>query len=114
MYLLPYYFQEVQAKLNGENVNWAALHGLLCLHLFSYLFWVIVLLMRHVEHVKHLFSSIQQVDLAWLRSLTIAFGVIWLLTVGIFITGDYDGPINYASPLLLSLIVYAIGYRGFR
>ena len=119
VYLLPFFFQNGAAKLQSvaegsSNVDWWATQGLTLLHLFGYLIWVIVLLGRHAEGIKNLFSSIQQINLVWLRNLTAAVLAVWAVNVFVFVRGDYDNPISYIIPLILSLIVYAIGYLGFR
>ena len=114
LYLIPYFLEEPAIKLEGGAVPWWFLLGLLCLHLFGYLAWVIVRLTRHAENIKQLFSSSQRVGLAWLRNLTTAVLVVWMVLLFVFITGHSKGPVGYIIPLLLSVIVYAIGYMGFR
>jgi AraC-like DNA-binding protein len=75
-------------------------------------------LRRHQHVVAENYSSLDRVNLVWLQGLTIAYGTIWLIAVGIEIAAAAGWAVPFASDLLIALVItlviYGIGYWGLR
>lgn len=121
------FFPDIANKISLQNVHTNVHHPLLfqlflILTLLSGPFYISLtlnLLKRHDIHVFNNFSSIDNVNLAWLRKLVIIFGIIW--TVLIIITVIHH-VFNLFSMvfctdslfLTLSVFVILIGYFGLK
>ncbi len=73
---------------------------------------------RHQRVVAENYSSLNRVNLTWLRGLTIAYGIIWVTAVGIEIAGSARWMVPFDSDFLIALgitlVIYGIGYWGLR
>lgn len=73
---------------------------------------------RHQRVVAENYSTLDRVNLTWLRGLTIAYGIIWLTAVGIEIAGTAGWTIPFDTDFLIALgitlVIYGIGYWGLR
>jgi AraC-like DNA-binding protein len=73
---------------------------------------------RHQRVVAENYSTLDRVNLTWLRGLTIAYGIIWLTAVGIEIAGSAGWIVPFDSDFLIALgitlVIYGIGYWGLR
>ncbi len=76
------------------------------------------LLYRHARDIRDTYSSIDRINLRWLRHLTIGLVLIWafalfnfvLYEMGIALTNT---PISL-TPFAVAVFIYAIGYLGLR
>ncbi|HKM45817.1 MAG TPA: helix-turn-helix transcriptional regulator, partial [Dysgonamonadaceae bacterium] len=125
--LVASFFPDVANEIRLENVHTNVQHPLLfqvflILTLLSGPFYILLtlnLLKKHDINVFNNFSSIDNVNLAWLRKLVIIFGIIW--TVLIIITVIHH-VFNLFSMvfctdslfLTLSVFVILIGYFGLK
>ena len=125
--LVASFFPDVANEIRLENVHTNVQHPLLfqvflILTLLSGPFYILLtlnLLKKHDINVFNNFSSIDNVNLAWLRKLVIIFGIIW--TVLIIITVIHHvfnlfSMVFCTDSLFLSLSVFVIliGYFGLK
>lgn len=123
--LLPFYLQDGPAKLaflqhlfqNGPPRYLAIIEHLQYPHGIIYVFLTIGVLRSHQARMRQTRSSIERINLLWLRNLTIAITAIWALATGLHLM-DLAGielPMESSlTPLAVSLLVYAVGYQGLK
>ncbi len=127
-YLFPFYlhdgaykiefFQKVRAE--GLPVDFFAIWGLECLHVIFYFFLALQSIERHASKIKNAFSSVEKINLQWLRKLTMANICIWALFFAAFVLYffkveiDPFGVMDYAFGYAMSILVYGIGYMGLK
>ena len=83
-----------------------------------YMVLTLRLLMRYSHQIKNCFSSIEKINLNWLRNITLITMCVWILVVvqelllfagfHTLLEGDY--PIAFA----MSIIIFVMGYLGWR
>lgn len=91
-----------------EIILWLALA-----HLLVYLIATIVTLRGYARAITQSFSSLEKINLNWLRYLLILFAVDWVAACGWQLFGGDPATANYIW-LWASLAMYAIGYMGLR
>lgn len=71
---------------------------------------------QHARNVKDSFSSVDKVNLSWMRHLVFLFIAIWVIATAlqwflppVLLEQKVDDAITY---LLISLFIFSIGYRG--
>lgn len=123
--LLPFYLQDGPAKLaflqdlfqNGPPRYLAIIEHLQYPHGIIYVFLTIGVLRSHQARMRQTRSSIERINLLWLRNLTIAIAAIWALATGLHLM-DLAGielPMESSlTPLAVSVLVYAVGYQGLK
>ncbi len=78
----------------------------------------LVVLRRHRQIVEDNYSSLERVNLAWVRQLVLAAGGIWLLACTLSLAADLGHLPDIEPDLLVATaitgFIYAIGYRGMR
>ena len=72
-------------------------------HGFAYTFLSLLLIHRHGVRLKEDRSSVDRINLRWLRNLMLGGLVIWILSI----VGEF-------AALLLALFIYTMGYLGLR
>ena len=78
-----------------------------------YLFLVIKCLQRHSHNIKQAHSSLEKINLNWLRFLTVGNLIIWPVAfLTEMIKGDSEAW-NYVW-MLISVFIYIMGYLGMR
>ena len=87
-----------------------------------YLVAILVVISRHRRRVRDRFSSLDKVNLDWLRFLAYGGFVTWLVALAFYLFGlfgsrpDFDPIEGYSDlvSLVIAAYVYAIGYLGLR
>jgi AraC-like DNA-binding protein len=118
--LTPFYLQSAHDKA-GHIMNelaatcetCIAIAWLTILQLLVYLIAAIRILRRHALRIRESFSSLEKINLNWLRILLIAYGIDWLAAFAWQLYGGKPAAANYLW-ILVSLIMYAIGYMGWQ
>jgi AraC-like DNA-binding protein len=87
--------------------------GFVVLHVICYMAWSVKLLRDHIRHIKDSFSSIDQINLRWLRFLIIGFTITWLFALYFDMQIKNPDDWDYVW-LLVSLLMYLIGYMGLK
>jgi AraC-like DNA-binding protein len=72
----------------------------------------LVFLHRHHARIKDNYSSIDRVNLTWLRRLAVAGAAMWMLATAFHLTHQRHGDDLVA--LALAIVVYGIGYMALR
>lgn len=77
------------------------------IHVFLYLIYLFILLKRYSNKIKESFSTLDKINLNWLKYLLIIFIIIWISAVisesFLIISWDYFW-------MLVSILMYIIGY----
>lgn len=74
------------------------------------------LLQRHAQAIKNTFSSVEKINLRWLKIITSLTLVIWVLGVIIEFLQMYglNTPVQATVPISIAILIYVMGYMGFR
>ena len=78
-----------------------------------YLFLGFRRLMQHGRNIRDTFSSIEHINLNWLRNLLIAWLMLWAMYFVALAFGG-RGPVENALNVAMVFVVYALGYLGLR
>lgn len=125
LYFLPYYLSSGEAKLafmHELQAHGAPLDLTIAGHLqfvvgVAYVILTVRLLKRHRAQIKEEFSSIERINLLWLRNLTVATALIWALATGFYLVHllGFGTQMEWdPTPLAVSCLVYGVGYMGLR
>ena len=131
LFLIPFYAQSGSDKLlfsqSPESHPWTPwLIGLNYIKLVyspGYLLAIFILLQRHRKRLKATFSSIERINLAWLRNVMLGGVLTWAIAVVFFFFHSDVGGTEMQDPIsrgasyvsiALACFVYAIGYLGLR
>jgi len=126
--LLPFYLQSTGEKLNilstfesnGPPIGLSITWGLECLHVIIYLLLTIVTLKNYQVEIQSSFSSLEKINLKWLRNLILGNIAVWTIYSIIFLVMVFNFSPSvyfmsyYAFGLAISILVYGIGYFGLR
>lgn len=122
--LFPFYLQSSTAKI--AYLHEIELHGPPPILVFfgwailvqgtGYLVAVLLLLKEHRRRIKETFSSLEMINLTWLRNITILSLIVWGLGLVIEILQSLNiAPIfDLSVPVATALLIYAMGYLGLR
>ncbi len=132
LYMMPFYAGSGAGKLallqNPESHPWmtdlTVINYFKFIYSFVYLLIIVLLLIRHRERIKDTFSSIEHINLAWLRNMMIGGVTLWGISLVFFVIGHagngtgaamdpIEGYDDYVA-LGMAIFVYAIGYLGLR
>jgi len=107
----PLYF--ISINLNRPHIILEIFSGLVVIHVILYMAWSVKLLWDHSLKLKDSFSSIDHINLRWLRFLIIGFTITWLATLYFDIQSKRPDDWDYVW-LLVSVLMYLIGYMGLK
>jgi AraC-like DNA-binding protein len=92
--------------------------GLQVLHIAVYIGVVLNILARYDEQIKSTTSSIEKINLRWLRTGTIGFIVVFSLIFLLLVLQAFGIPTlafySVSVPIIVSMIIYLLGYLGLR
>lgn len=126
LYLAPFYLQGGASKIAfveslsraGPPIDLAIIQQLQYPQGVLYVILTILLLRRHRARLRDNFSSLEHINLLWLRNLTIGIALVWALATGLNFVDLAGHPIgeieSKLTPLAVSCLVYAVGYLGLR
>lgn len=85
----------------------------------AYILWVIVLLKKHRNEIRSKFSSLESIDLRWIRYLLIALFGIWITTNGSMMLSDHLKLISEETSLKYGFgfavfFVFYLSFYGFK
>jgi len=87
-------------------------------HVFIYIAIILKLLSRYDEQIKRTKSSIEKINLQWLRTGTIGFiGVFGLIFLLVLLQASGIPTLSFYSvavPIIVSIVIYALGVLGLR
>jgi len=127
LYILPAQLRSAEGKINFSNrylysgeyfIDWENLivTALVIIQMAVYGLLSLRLLQRHTLKLKNTFTSVEKINLSWLRYLVTAFlallGLVALYYLQLWIAG-YAGAkvVDNFIILCISAIIYAIGYK---
>ncbi len=131
VYLGPFFFRDGADKLayyEAMQVDWpldlAIINNLTFVHGLIYAGLTVRVLWQHRRRVKATFSSLDHINLGWLRYVTFGVVAVWGIALTLHIaemvrppevatTDPVQGYVDYVA-LALVVFVYAIGYLGLR
>jgi AraC-like DNA-binding protein len=87
--------------------------GLVVIHVILYMAWSVKILWNHSRDIKESFSSLDKINLRWLRFLIVGFTITWLAALFFDMQSKGDADWDYVW-LLVSLMMYLIGYMGLK
>jgi AraC-like DNA-binding protein len=111
---LPFYFIAVskdgvpgsETTVLGTVISW-----ILLVHLLVYLFLSFRRLLSHSRAIKNSFSSLERINLNWLKFFLSGFVLLWIVALYLDVARSDSQSINFMW-LLVSLFMYVIGYMG--
>ncbi len=125
-YMLPFHLSSAAEKLQfiqnmaqaGEPIALICFEWAMILQGNLYMILSLLLLKRHSKTIKNSFSSIDKINLSWLRNITIGTACIWLLVlilnilpvIGHTFTENAD---QFIAPAT-SVFIYVMGYLSLR
>jgi len=86
---------------------------LLVFQTLSYIIFVIAALRKHSRRIQETFSSIEKINLNWLRFLIIGYTLTWLISLTLEGFGGNQQSWDYGW-LFVSAFMYAIRYLGLK
>ncbi len=107
------YFQ--QAELVPEALAFVTLR---LFHLLAYILFSFSLLKKYKQQLLNQFSNVEKISFDWLRKLLLGFAILvsasWLMYI--LILGGWLSLLdsNIISSALVAVVIYTIGYMGFR
>ncbi len=74
------------------------------------------LLKKHSANIKEEFSSLEQINLDWLRRITVITMIVYIVGVVIELVQTFDPttPFQGLVPIAIATLIYVMGYLGLR
>jgi AraC-like DNA-binding protein len=121
LHTLPFFtsivlFSLLQVGVKNESVASMIdkpLPWLMMIQMSIYLFWVIKVLQQYSRDLKQSHSSVEKINLNWLRFLTVGNLIIWPVAFLVEVMKGDSEAWNYVW-LLISIFMYMMGYLGMR
>jgi AraC-like DNA-binding protein len=119
-FFVPFYLQPAAEKIRHLRQIEAApcaqcriVSWLLISQMLVYFVAAFRILQRHQENIKSAFSSLEKINLNWLRYLLVVYAVDWLAVLAWQLSGGGTAFANYLW-LFVSVVMYAIGYKSLQ
>lgn len=118
LYLIPYYFQSAETKLNillieygqGSLSEWYYVRSaLVIVHVFIYLALSIWIVVSHLRKTKEARVKMDRNILLHIRFLVFSIIVLWVVAVLRFALDDTERT-NLLVPLGIGIMIYGLGY----
>jgi AraC-like DNA-binding protein len=126
LYSLPRFLSDGPTKVarlqrllsEGPRLDQIILEQLQYPYGILYVVLTIALVRRHEARLQHTHSYVEQINLLWLRNLTIGIAAVWLvasafnlLEIAGFEVGEFE---ELITSIAVAILVYAIGYLGLK
>jgi len=108
------YIQEIEQhgpSLSLVLFSWAVLfQGLI------YMIATFRALNRYSQAIKDTFSTIDKINLNWLKTITVLTMIVWILGIIIEFLQIFDlnTPFQATTPIAIAILIYVMGYLGLR
>ncbi|MBN2092659.1 helix-turn-helix transcriptional regulator [candidate division KSB1 bacterium] len=123
-FLFPFYLLNGPEKiaylrndeLHGPSSLLLLFNWLLIFQGISYLTSTLWLLKKHALKIKNNFSSIDKINLNWLRNITLMTLALWILEFLLKFLQLFNiaSSVEISVPLSIAVLIYAMGYLGLR
>ena len=123
-FLFPFYLKSGAYKISffqsiEQNGPTLALIFFSWVVLFQGLFYMLVtfkLLKKHSANIKAKFSSLENINLNWLKRITFMTMIVWILGIIIEFLQlfDLNAGVQSTVPISITILIYAMGYLGLR
>lgn len=127
IYIVPFFVLNNEDKIalfeewcSEPTVDEYVITFIQIIHVFIYMFFVNHLRNEHKQKIKNSFSSIEQINLDWIRSIFIMFMVVFIVfAVLVIYSALGNKEISHALgsniiAILASICIYSMGYLGLR
>lgn len=123
-FLFPFYLKSGTFKIaffqsieqNGPPASLLFFSWVVLFQGVIYMIFTFMLLKQHSRTIKDSFSTIENINLEWLKNITVLTMVIWI--IGIIIEFlqifDFNHPIQGTVPISIAILIYVMGYLGLR
>jgi len=120
IYIFPYHFASADYKMNTPmSIDYPYVFVIIWTMVIQGLVYMILsltLLKSHSERIKSHFSTIDKINLNWLRNITILTTAVWMIVLCIHIFNQFNFlPHISGDPLIvlaMTVLIYAMGYIG--
>lgn len=129
LYMMPFYFEMPAVKLqmlgspvqNSRSFWFVVINHLKVIHGVGYIGVVVWYLHRYRKSLKHTYSTMEKVNLDWLRNFIAAASVLASIATVIHIVSTFEATVvlgfgekiyGEITLLAVTLFVYGIGYMG--
>ncbi len=120
LYLAPFYLGSAQEKLHhflvehrGNCFHCSLLYWTTLSQILIYIILVAKTLLNYKKRIRQSFSSIEKINLNWLRNVFIAVALTWIVSFVLQVVAPTLQTGNLVW-LLVSINIYLIGYFGLR
>lgn len=123
-FLFPFYLQSGTEKLHflqmietkGPTPGLIFFSWFIVFHGLSYMIATLSILKKHQLRIKDNFSTVDKINLKWLRNITGLTLIIWItgLIVEILQLFNYTTPFTISVPLTIAILIYTMGYLGLK
>ena len=123
-FLFPFYLQSGAYKIaffesleqTGTTPSLRFFSWVVLVQGISYMWGTLSLLKKHAVNIKSEFSSLELINLNWLRRITILTLIVWVLGIVIEIVQLFDPttPLQGLVPIAIAVLIYVMGYLGLR
>lgn len=126
VYFVPFYLltgdekiAKVDLMIQGDVPLEAMMFGSAqIIHFTTYLIAVYLLLQKHTKNVQANFSTLEKINLRWLRFVVYGFAVIYAMMFAAFLLMligiKVYSIMQYGVAMVASIAVYTMGYMGLR
>lgn len=119
-YIFPFYINNAEYKIsyllsafNNPPQEYLVISFLFIVQELTYIVLTLRLVAKHAQRIKGTYSSIEKINLAWIRNLVVALILVWALYVFLEM---FDTPLesNLIVAFSVTIFVYVMGYMGLR
>jgi AraC-like DNA-binding protein len=123
-FLFPYYLQSGDFKIayirdieqNGPPLSLVLFSWAVLLQGLIYMIVTLRVLDRYSRAIKDTFSTIDKINLNWLKTITVLTMIVWILGIIIEFLQIFDlnTPFQATTPIAIAILIYVMGYLGLR
>ena len=123
-FLFPFYLQSGEYKIsffhgieeNGPTPALIVFSWVVLVQGITYMVVTFRILRAHSVDIRNTFSSLERINLDWLKKITVMTLIVWALGIVIEILQifDHKSPIQGSVPIAIAILIYAMGYLGLR
>ena len=123
-FLFPFYLQSGEFKITffdlidktGPTLELRLFSWAVLIQGVIYMVATLKLLRKHVDDIKRNFSSLEAINLSWLRRITFISMIVWVFGIIIEIV-QISNPVTTLQglvPISIAFLIYTMGYLGLR